>query len=166
MSARPWLLVTLSTPIMGGVGLLIGIAARTLITATLSDAGITLSAPETDWAQWSDGLCALALAFGALLAGLSVHGTGLAGDRGFAPRRLATAAGAAILGASFAMAAAAAHVARTAVPATLTADILGAAPTVDVTTLGLPAWAASGVVGGLVIYSAMSTLSGLLGSDG
>jgi hypothetical protein len=162
MSARSAWVIVLCTPLMGALGAVLGIGARMLITRTLSDAGIQLSTPGPDWAMGSDALVVLAVAGASPLAGLTVRWSGRAGGRGFTVRRFASAAGSAVLGASFGMAAAGAHVARFAVPATLAAEVNATATALDLAALSLPAWAAFGVVGGLIIYGAMSTITGLL----
>jgi hypothetical protein len=58
------------------------------------------------------------------------------------------------------------HTARAAVPAAVGADIRVITPVVDAGNLGLEGWAAGGVAAGLVLFAALSTLSGLLDPRG
>jgi hypothetical protein len=165
MSPRPAWVVALSTPLMAALGAAIGMGARVLLTTTLSDAGIAVSTPSPDWAMGSDALVMLAVAAGSPLAGLTVRWSGRAGNRTFTKARFALAASSALMGAIFGMAASGAHVARVAVPATLAVDVHATAQALDLASLALPSWAASGVVSGLIIYGAMSAITGLLGRD-
>jgi hypothetical protein len=162
---HPLLTTAASAPLGVLVGFGLTRAARSLIIDTLRDARVQVVITEPGWGLGVDLTGAAALGIGALAAGLVVSLTGRIGDRGFTPSRLLKALISATSGMVVGLAGAAFHTARAAVPAAMNADVRVITPVLDADTLLLGGWAAGGVAAGLVVYGALTTLAGLLGSD-
>lgn len=164
-SVHPLLATAASAPLGALFGFGLTRAARLLIIDTLRDARVQVVITDPGWGLGVDLTGALALAIGALAAGLVVALTGRIAARGFTVGRLSKALLSATSGMVVGLAGAAFHVARAAVPAAMSADVRVITPVLEADALLLGGWAAGGVAAGLVVYGALTTLAGLLGKN-
>lgn len=162
---HPPLAIAASAPVGALLGFGLTHMARRVIIDTLEDARVQVVVTDPGWGLGVDLTGAAALGIGVLVAGLVAWRTGRLGDRGFTGARLLMAWCSAAAGMLVGLAGAAFHTARAAVPAAMGADVGVVTPVLDADTLVLGGWAAGGVAAGIVVYGALTTLAGLLGSD-